>query len=191
MRDTRQGLWHAPTKTHSAPRRKWLMVADSGCAPPPMRCSTLALAPRAPAGIERNCNVLANVADVGNAPSVSPPEPVFDPVLDDLANRRQRLLFIAPMLSPIPLVLRAQGCRVGPRSLPVITVPASLLLPRLFGRSQRDARPPQMLDVVHLLKIAIASYIQVPLVKIAIEYIEDQSLAPPFHRIEIIANAGC
>src|SRR5438046_8430585 len=103
MRDARQGLWHAPTKAHSAPAEKWLMVADSGCAPPPMRCSTLALPPLAPARIQRDCNVPANVADIWNAaPRL---EPFHDLVLDDLANRRQRLLLVSRMLIPIPLVL--------------------------------------------------------------------------------------
>src|SRR5262249_43173259 len=84
----------------------WLMVADSGCASPPMRFSTLALAPRAPARIERACDVPANVADVGNAPFVRPAEPVLDLILDSFVNRRQRLLFIAPMLRPVPCILR-------------------------------------------------------------------------------------
>src|SRR6516225_5432957 len=84
----------------------WLMVADSGCASPPMRFSTLALAPRAPARIERDCNVLANVADIWNAASRL--EPFHDLVLDDLANRRQRLLLVSLILFPIPLVLGAQ-----------------------------------------------------------------------------------
>ena len=69
-------------------------------------------------------------------------EPLFDLVLNRLVNRRQRLLLVPPMLRPIPLVLRAQGYRVGPRSLPVIAVPACLLLSGLLGRSQRDGRPP-------------------------------------------------
>src|SRR6516225_9111492 len=104
------------------------MVADSGCAPPPMRFSTLALAPRAPARIERDYNVLANVADVGNATSVSPPEPVFDPVLDDLANRRQRLLLIPPMPPPSPSHPPAEGSALSPAAIPIIAVPSCLLL---------------------------------------------------------------
>src|SRR5215510_9450413 len=100
-----------PTKPDA---QKWLMVADSGCASPPMRFSTLALAPRAPARIERDCNVLANVADVGNALPVSPPEPVLDLLLDSLVNRRQRLLLIPSMLPPVPRIHRTQGQRVGP-----------------------------------------------------------------------------
>src|SRR6516162_7009380 len=119
------------------------MVADSGCAPPPVRFSTLALPPRAPARIERDCNVAANVADIWN--TAPRREPFLDLVLDDLANRRQRLLLVPPMLCPIPLVLRAQGCRVGPRSVPVIAVPACFLLPGLFRRAQRDGRPPHRL----------------------------------------------
>src|SRR5215467_14437893 len=61
---------------------KWLMVADSGCAPPPMRFSTLALAPRAPARIERACNIPANVAHIWNI--ASRPEPLLDLILDSL-----------------------------------------------------------------------------------------------------------
>src|SRR5262249_22811321 len=119
------------------------MVADSGCAPPPMRFSTLALAARALAGIERNCNVLTNVAYIGDGALLC--EPFLDFVLEALVTRRQRLLLVPPELLPVPLVLRSQACRVPPRSLPVIAVPAGLLLSGSLGRSQRDRGPPHRL----------------------------------------------
>src|SRR6516164_7678162 len=91
---------------HSPHAVLWLMVADGGCAPPPMRFSTLALAPLAPARIERDCNVAANVADIWNAALRL--EPFLDLVLDDLVHRRQRLLLVSLILFPIPLVLGAR-----------------------------------------------------------------------------------
>ena len=103
----------------------WLMVADSGCASPPMRFSTLALAPRAPARIERDWNVLANVNHMWNIASRL--EPLHDFILDSLVNRRQRLLLILPMLRPVPRIHLTQGQRVGPAAIPIITMPPLLL----------------------------------------------------------------
>src|SRR5215831_19604634 len=158
VRDPWQALWHCPTKTHSAPRQKWLKVADSGCAQPPthwLRLSALTTRPCVLARVERGHNVSTNVFWNGNTTPRC--EPSLDHLLDGPVNRWQRLLHVPPMLRPIPLFLRAERKRVCPRSIPVIAVPACLLLPGLFGRSQFDGRPP--LAVVHLVKIAIA-YIQ-------------------------------
>src|SRR5262245_25903804 len=94
------------TKAHSAPRRKWRMVPNGGCAPPPICFSTLPLASPAPARIKRDCNGLANVAYVGN---IAPRrEPFLDLLFDGPAPRRQWLVLVPPDLLPIPLVIGAQ-----------------------------------------------------------------------------------
>src|SRR5215472_4688872 len=117
---------------------RWLIVA----AKPPthwLRLSALTTRPCVLARVERGHNVSTNVFYNGNTTARF--EPSLDHLLDGPVKRWQRLLLVPRMLRPIPLILRAERKRVCPRSIPVIAVPACLLLPGLFGRSQFDGRP--------------------------------------------------
>src|SRR5262249_25965381 len=105
-------------------------------------------------------------------------EPSLDHLLDGPVKRWQRLPLIPLMLRPIPLILRAERKRVCPRSIPVIAVPACLVLPGLFGRSECNGRPPNStLALAHLNQVAVA-------------HIEDQPGTHPFRRINLPAGAG-
>ena len=170
-----------PPRKLIPPPSKWLMVADSGCAPPPIAPFSACARPacacphRAEPQCSGECRLYrAHCRATSNHCSILPS------TICELAGNG---CFLSRRCSSQSHGLGSQGYRVDPRSIPVIPVLACLLLSGLLGRSQRDGRPAHgMLPG----RPAVPSFDQV-----AIAHVEEQFRARPFDRNELGANSGC